>query len=217
MDKAKVIAATETHVKRVFQDDTAGHDWQHIQRVRHIAGQIQRKEGGDVFVVDMVALLHDLDDWKLKPEGSASRVEAWLNQTGMNKPMQERFVRIIQGISFKGNRVGDAPLELEGNIVRDADRLDAMGAVGIARAFAFGGSRGRFMYNPDAAPQKHHSFNHYKQSQSDTINHFYEKLLLLNQRLATPTGKRMGKERHAFMQLFLQQFAAETEIDLPLE
>lgn len=168
-------------------------------------------EQANGFVVQMAALLHDLDDWKFNPDGDESpvRAKAWLEQCGVDEAVSKHVIEIIAHLSFKGAGVENKIDTIEGMIVQDADRLDAIGAVGVGRAFAYGGYKGRPLYDPDSPPQAHRSFEQYKNSRSATINHFYEKLLLLKDRMNTPAAKRMAEERHDFMLKFLDQFMRE--------
>lgn len=225
MPPEQIIQKTAEYVKGEFERDSSGHDWWHIARVWKTALALCRYEGGDVFTVELAALLHDLDDWKLVPsplhlsttgsgaggEGRPVRAEAWLRQMGVDSALTEHICEIITGLSFKGALVETPMRTLEGQIVQDADRLDAIGAIGIARAFAYGGHKGRLLYDPASPPQMHASFEQYQNSGSATINHFYEKLLLLKDRMNTPTAKRIAAGRHAYMEEFLQRFMKEWE------
>ena len=204
-----IIKQTEDLVKSKFQYEGSGHDWWHILRVRNLAVKIAIEENADKFTVELAALLHDIADHKLweKPEEGIELAEQWLRQTDTKN--QEDIIYIIRNISFKGSHVEENRLPLEGKIVQDADRLDALGAIGIARAFSYGGSKGRLIYDPGIPPVKHHSFTEYKNSKAPTINHFYEKLLLLKKRLHTQTARQMAQERHQFMVSFLDQFYKE--------
>ncbi|GAB4556358.1 MAG: HD domain-containing protein [Anaerolineales bacterium] len=225
MTSEEVIQRTADYVKGEFGRDASGHDWWHIARVWKTALVLCRQEGGDVFTVELAALLHDLDDWKLVPlplhpsrggrgaggEGRPVRAEAWLRQMEVAPALAEHVCEIITGLSFKGALVQTPMRTLEGQIVQDADRLDAIGAIGIARAFAYGGHKGRLLYDPDSPPQMHVSFEQYQNSGSATINHFYEKLLLLKDRMNTPSAKKIAAQRHAYMEAFLEQFMREWE------
>jgi uncharacterized protein len=177
--------------------------------VRNLALRIAETEGGDLFVIEMAALLHDLDDWKLKSESSQNRTQDWLQ--GQNIPIAyaSHIAEIIEQVSFKGAGVETNADTLEAKIVQDADRLDALGAIGIARTFAYGGSKNRLMYHPEIHPKMHSSFTAYKKSVGPTINHFYEKLLLLKERMNTSTAREMAENRHAFMEDFLTHFFKE--------
>lgn len=211
MTGEEVIQRTAEYVQSEFARDSSGHDWWHIVRVRKTALALCKQEGADVYTVELAALLHDLDDWKLSPSagGRPVRAEAWLRQMGVEPARAEHICEIIAGLSLKGALVETPMRTLEGQIVQDADRLDAIGAIGIARAFAYGGHKGRLLYDPASPPQRHASFEQYQNSGSATINHFYEKLLLLKDRMNTPTAKKIAAERHAYMEQFLEQFLRE--------
>jgi len=213
MTREEIIHRTAEYVKDEFARDSSGHDWWHIARVWKTALALCKQEGADVYTVELAALLHDLDDWKLSPSagGKPVRAEAWLRQMGVDPALAEHVCEIITGLSFKGALVETPMRTLEGQIVQDADRLDAIGAIGIARAFAYGGHKGRLLYDPDSPPRMHASFEQYQKSGSATINHFYEKLLLLKDRMNTPTAKKIAAQRHAHMEQFLEQFMREWE------
>ncbi len=172
---------------------------------------ISEHEQADSFVVQLAALLHDLDDWKFNDHSDETphRARAWMESCGVDSHTNERVCEIIKHISFKGAGVENKMKSMEGFVVQDADRLDAIGAVGIGRAFAYGGYKNRMMYDPDSTPQMHASFEQYKKSQSATINHFHEKLLLLKDMMNTSTGRQIAEARHAFMLQFLERFMQE--------
>jgi len=210
MKRNKLIRDTEIYVKQILKHDSTGHDWWHIQRVRNLALMIAKSEKVDLFIVEMAALLHDLDDWKLVGENSSQqRSLEWLEQNSVEKTVSDKICRVIEGVSFKGAKVDTATTDRECAVLQDADRLDAMGAIGIARTFAFGGNRNRAIYDPGIPPLLHNDFEEYKKSEGTTINHFYEKLLLLKDRMQTDFGKAIAKQRHEFMVGFLDQFYAE--------
>ena len=225
MNPAQIIQKTAEYVKAEFERDSSGHDWWHIYRVWKNALALCQHEQADVFTVELAALLHDLDDWKLvssspaplpagegrRGEGFPVRAAAWLRQMEIDPAVAEHVCEIITHLSFKGAAVENKISTLEGMIVQDADRLDAIGAVGIARAFAYGGHAGRLLYDPNQPPQMHQSFEQYQASRSATINHFYEKLLLLKERMNTPTARKIAEQRHAVMEAFLVQFMKEWE------
>ena len=199
-------------IKNSFQNDFSGHDWHHVERVHTNALKIQKIEGGDLGVVSLLAILHDVSDHKLnggKLNHGGFEAERIMRKIGVTADIIKKVCPLVDEISFKGAGVLDANSCLESKIVQDADRLDAIGAIGIARAFAYGGSRNRPMYAPEVAAELHDSFETYASSQSHTINHFHEKLLLLADRMHTQTGKEMAKERHDFMIQFLDQFHKE--------
>jgi uncharacterized protein len=210
----KCLTATENYIKIYFKDEGSGHDWWHIYRVRNLALKLAETEGGNVFRIEMAALLHDLDDWKLNGKSETSKTEIWLNDLGISDLEKMNILEIIGQVSFKGARVENKAISLEAKLVQDADRLDAIGAIGVARTFAYGGSKGRLIYHPDKKPVMHSSFEAYKNNNAPTINHFYEKLLLLKDLLNTNTAKIMAGKRHQFMETFLEQFYAEWENEL---
>lgn len=211
MDKTAVIQKTADFIRREFADDSSGHDWQHIRRVWKCALALCEIEKADAFIVQLAALLHDLDDWKFNESGDETprRARAWLDSHHVDPAVADSVCRIIARVSYKGAGVENEMDSLEGFIVQDADRLDAIGAVGIARAFAYGGYKNRPLYDPDSPPQMHASFEEYKNGKSATVNHFYEKLLLLKDRMNTQTAKRIAEERHDVMVKFLDQFMRE--------
>lgn len=199
-------------IKRHFENDFSGHDWHHILRVYRNAMYIQSVEGGDAEIVSLGALLHDISDHKMnggllnKGGEEAAKI---LREIGYDDDTIFKVAELVDNISYKGAQVEDKVISLEQQIVQDADRLDAIGAIGIARAFAYGGNRNRPMYTPEVGPVLHDSFEQYAHAKSHTINHFYEKLLLLKDRMHTATGKRMAEERHQVMEDFLAQFYKE--------
>lgn len=208
------LKKTEEYVYRLMSNDTTGHDWWHIFRVRKLALKIAEKEGGDLFLIQLSALLHDVDDWKLKKEGDTSVIsELWLRTMSLPEELIIKVLSVIHEISFKGNLVADQTSSLEAKIVQDADRIDAIGAIGIARAFVYGGSKARQIYNPSVKPGEFRTFEEYKTNEGTTINHFYEKLLLLKDRMNTPTGRAIAEYRHNYMEEFLKQFFNEWEAE----
>ena len=210
MKNEALLKETETFVKSVLQGDSSGHDWWHIHRVRKLALMIAKSEGADLFLVELAALLHDVDDWKLAgKEAEGEKTKKWLQSCGIDNQIIEQICSIIDGVSFKGAGVNTSTNNLECRVLQDADRLDAIGAIGIARTFAYGGSRGRGIYDPGIPPEMHANFENYKKSNAPTINHFYEKLLLLKDQMQTSTGKALAESRHKFMLQFLEQFYAE--------
>jgi uncharacterized protein len=209
-----LIPPTEAYVKETLATDATGHDWHHVFRVRRNALEIGRAEGADLRVVELAALLHDIADHKFHggDETAGPRVaRQWLEQLAAPAELIDHVCQIIARLSFKGAGVKQEPLSLEGQVVQDADRLDALGAIGIARAFAYGGNKGRPLYDPEVPPTLHASFEAYKKSTAPTLNHFYEKLLLLKDRMNTAAGRRLAEDRHAFLNEFLRRFHAEWE------
>ncbi|WP_018477807.1 HD domain-containing protein [Pontibacter roseus] len=202
-------------MKGILSGEGSGHDWWHIYRVWKNAQHIASKENGaNLYTVELAALLHDIGDHKFHngDETVGPRlVREWLESIEVEEETIQHICTIINDLSYKGAGTSSAMHTLEGRIVQDADRLDAIGAIGIARAFAYGGHKGRELHNPDISPVHHDSFESYKSSTGPTINHFYEKLLLLKDRLHTPTARAMAAGRHQFMEDFLKQFFTEWE------
>jgi uncharacterized protein len=208
----ELIEHTADHVKTALSGEGSGHDWWHVCRVWRMAKRIGQAEGADFLVVELAALLHDIADWKSHGGDSAVGPQVardWLDLLGLDPIISQHVCRIIADISFKGVGVARPVLSLEGQVVQDADRLDAMGAIGIARAFAYGGTKGRLIYDPDVKPTEHRTAESYLKSGGTTINHFYEKLLLLKDRMNTATGKAIAEERHRFMEEYLWRFYEE--------
>jgi uncharacterized protein len=185
------------YARKIFEGDASGHDFDHTMRVFHMATTIAREENVDLETVQLAALLHDVDDRKLSPQTCENKDNAvsFLRENGVNQERIKEIIQIISQISFSAGN--GAPSTLEGMCVQDADRLDAIGAIGIGRAFAFGGSRGRRIHDPEG------------KDTTTTIQHFYDKLLLLKDRMNTVTGKTLAHQRHRFMEDFLQQFYDE--------
>lgn len=213
MNQQEIIQKTADYIKREFSDDSSGHDWWHIYRVWQTALHICKRENADAFIVQLAALLHDLDDWKFNDseDETPRRAKGWLESLSLDPAVIDAVCSIIKHISYKGAGVENKMDSREGFIVQDADRLDAIGAIGIARAFAYGGYKNRPLYNPDSSPQLHQTFEQYKNSNSDTINHFHEKLLLLKDKMNTAAAKRIAEQRHEVMVQFLNQFMEEWE------
>lgn len=188
----------------------AGHDWWHIKRVLVNAKKIHEIEGGDWPVIELAVLLHDVPDPKFFDEEKMMiEIEQVLLDVGLPGSVIQHVLDIIRHLSFSKNWSDmefDSP---EFRIVQDADRLDAIGAIGIARAFSYGGHKGRDFYNPEVKPQNYSNAEEYRNSKSTTINHFYEKLLLLHSQMKTKTGKELAQQRHVYMQEFLKQFYNE--------
>jgi len=199
-------------VKERFESFEGSHDWFHIERVWKTAKYLQSQEGGNLEVIELAALLHDIADHKYNDgdflKGASVAFDLLISH-GASEKLAKEVSEIIAIVSFKGANVVDETASLEGKIVRDADRLDAIGAIGIARAFAYGGSRNRPLYNPEIAPRLHNSKEDYYTSKSHTINHFYEKLLLLKERMETKTAQDLATERQQVMLNFLMQFKKE--------
>lgn len=210
MNQEELLAEARAHVRERLEGDSSGHDWWHIDRVVRLARRLAEEEGADVFLCELAALTHDLADWKINPDEAQALADlrAWLTEHGADAAMVAAVLEIITSMSFKGG--GGAPMRtLEGQIVQDADRLDAIGAVGIARAFAYGGAKGRLLHDPEEAPRETMTAAEYKSHQAATITHFYEKLLKLKERMNTATARRLAAHRHAVLEQFLEEFQAE--------
>lgn len=212
MTQAQIIENTKSFVKLTLQDAEGGHDWFHIQRVFNNAKLIADTENADLFTVQLGALLHDIADSKFHngDETLGPKIASEF-LTSQEVPIEviTHVIHIIENISFKGGNEAQQFRSLELDIIQDADRLDAIGAIGIARTFNYGGFKGRALYDPQIKPDLEMSKEAYKASTAPTINHFYEKLLLLKDRMNTGTGRKIAEERHAFMEQFLEQFYAE--------
>ena len=208
----EIIARATAYVKEKFENEYSGHDWFHTLRVFRTATRIAEAEGADLETVQLAALLHDVDDRKLSPETYAEQKNArsFLAENGVEECVICEICRIISEVSFVGSD-SVVPSTLEGKCVQDADRLDAIGAIGIARAFAYGGNHNRLMYHPDIAPNPNMSKEEYIKSNSTTVNHFYEKLFKLTDMMNTDTAKQIAKERDEYMKAFIAEFMDEWE------
>lgn len=212
MDKSRIVADTVEFVKHKLQDAEGGHDWFHIERVWNNAREIASEEEVDLLVVELGALLHDIADYKFHDgDESIGPVIArkFLQEKEVPGDIIEHVENIINWISFKGGNEQQQFTSPELQVVQDADRLDALGAIGIARTFNYGGFKGRAIFDPEIKPNLNMTKAEYKASTAPTVNHFYEKLFLLKDRMNTETGKKLAKERHDFMEQFLLQFYKE--------
>jgi uncharacterized protein len=213
MNKGQVVKNTAAFVRKRLEGEGTGHDWWHAYRVWKTSLAIAKSEGkADLFVVQLGALLHDIADWKFTggDESVGPRIAStFLKKQKVDDKTISQVVYIIENISFKGAGVKSKMKSKEGMIVQDADRLDALGAIGIARTLAYSGSRQREIYNPSKRPEMHKTFAQYKKSKSTAINHFYEKLLLLKEMMNTKTGRKMANERDAYMREYLDRFYKE--------
>lgn len=211
-----IIESTVAFVKEKLEGAEAGHDWFHIERVWKLSKKIAQNEACNLEVIELAALLHDIADPKFHngDEELAIKISReFLESQNADAPIIDQVLFIIKNISFKNrNEIAEnPPIELQ--IVQDADRLDAIGAIGIARTFNFGGFKNNLMYHPDIEPKLNQTKEEYKKSNGTTINHFYEKLLLLKDLLNTETGKKLAEDRHNFMLSFLKQFYHEWNVD----
>lgn len=217
VNKKRIISKVKNYIRKNFKDEPTGHDWWHTFRVWQMAKKIARKEGGNLFIIELAALLHDIADWKFYNgdlKAGSKKADNLLNELGVNEKIIKHVCHIIDNVSFKGAGVKNRIKTKEGKIVQDADRLDVIGAIGIARTFAYGGHKGREIYNPEIKPKLHKSFKEYKNAKSTSLNHFYEKLLLLKDRLNTKTAKRIARERHKFLESYLKQFFKEWKVEI---
>ena len=213
----ELIELVEIRIKEKFSNQEGSHDYYHIERVRKTALLLQQTEGGNAELIELAALLHDYSDHKYNGgdfQLGQKEVYELLISLGASKQIAQEVANIVAVVSFKGALVADLSTSLEGQIVRDADRLDAIGAIGIARAFSYGGSRGRALYDPSIPPTMHQSKEAYAQDKGHTVNHFYEKLLLLKDRMETNTAKKLAAQRHDFMLAFLETFKREWEAEM---
>ena len=218
MTKQEIIEHTVNYLQQEFANESTGHDWYHIERVWKLSKKIATKEGNnDLFIVEMGALLHDIADHKFHggDDSIGPKVaQEYLSQFSLENNEVEKIVAIVKEISYKGAGVPTPMSSNEGKIVQDADRLDAIGAIGIARTFAYGGSKNRPIYDPNIKPICHTSFAAYKTSTAPTINHFYEKLLTLRDKMNTPTAKIEAERRHDFMEEFLRNFYTDWDAQI---
>ena len=210
----QIIEITTHFVRTTLSNAEGGHDWWHIHRVHTNAKRIAQTETCDMLVVELAALLHDIADSKFHngdEEIGPATAAAFLKSNGVDEETTIHVQQIIRHISFKSGFDKPAFHSIELDIVQDADRLDAIGAIGIARTFSYGGFKGREIYNPEIAPNLNMSKDEYKNSTAPSINHFYEKLLLLKDKMNTASGKKLAEKRHAFMESYLEQFYLECE------
>lgn len=212
MENQNLINDTVAFVKKELENAEGGHDWFHIERVYKNAALIANGENCDILIVQLGALLHDIADSKFQDGDETvgpKKARLFLESKNVPENTIDHVVNIIENISFKGGHETKKFSSLELDIVQDADRLDAIGAIGIARTFNYGGFKNRAIYNPEITPNLNMSKEEYKNSDAPTINHFYEKLLLLKDKMNTKTGREIAAQRHEFMELFLSQFYSE--------
>ena len=212
MNEQQLVDKTEAYVRTLLESEGSGHDWWHIYRVKEMSLRLAREEGADSFVCVMAALLHDLADEKVMGDEQKGRelVEGWLRNLQLDQHTAGQIIEIIGTLSYRGG--GRPPMKtIEGMVVQDADRLDAIGAIGIARAFVFSGAKGQIIHNPDMLPNADMSAEEYKKRETTAINHFYEKLLKLKGLMNTKKGRELACQRHQFMVEYLDVFYREWE------
>jgi len=205
----ETIQQCETAVRKIYETFDASHDWQHIERVRNNAKLLVQEEQADAFLIELAVLLHDVSDPKYKKAEEDLETEI-LESLALSEEQKGRIRDTIHSVSFKGGN-GVRPSSIEAAIVQDADRLDAIGAIGIARTFAFGGAKGRKLYDWSEEPRLEMTEEEYRSKPTSSTTHFYEKLLLLKDQMNTETGKQIAEERHQFMLSFLEQLIKETD------
>lgn len=206
------INTIEQRLRSLLVSESSGHDFEHVDRVRRTALEIAAVEGGNLCIIEMIALLHDVGDWKFHDRGLNGQSEIlkeFLSEFDLPGDLRTRLIEEIPRIGFKGSRVTEEGLSLEARIVRDADRLDAIGAIGIARCFAYGGHKGLPIFDADIPVEQHADALQYHHGKPPSVHHFYEKLLLLKDRMHTLTAKKLALERHEFLVKFLEQFFRE--------
>ncbi|WP_035566268.1 HD domain-containing protein [Hymenobacter sp. IS2118] len=210
-----LIPATAHFIEQKFADEGSGHDWAHIRRVWLMARRLAAAASeADPLVTELAALLHDIADWKFHDgdyEAGPRAAREWLRSQAASEDVIARVETVIREVSFKGAGVATPVSSIEAALVQDADRLDAIGAIGIARAFAYGGHKGRPLHDPAVPPVLHDSFASYQKNAAPTLNHFYEKLLHLQDRLNTDAARQVAASRHRYMEGFVAQFLAEWE------
>ena len=213
MKEENILQEVAAYVEQKLSGEGSGHDWWHIARVRKMAEKLALVEGGNPFICQLAALVHDLVDDKLVADEKLALAEVrdLLTRLGVSLDQTDQVLAIIQAISYKGGSQNHLDLTLEGQIVQDADRLDAMGAIGVARTMAYSGYHGRVIHDPEVAVRQNMTLEQYRSHQGTAITHFYEKLLLLKDLMNTKTAKELAKGRHAFMEAYLAQFYAEWE------
>ncbi|MBF0842949.1 MULTISPECIES: HD domain-containing protein [Mammaliicoccus] len=218
MDKQWIIKEAERHVSSLHKEDTTGHDFEHIMRVRHLALDIAKHEKIDIFIVELASLLHDSVDRKLFKDANKAwdNLYVWMNKVQLSTEIQKEIIHILKYISYKGGKNKGKLNSLAGKVVQDADRIDALGAIGIARTFQFAGHFNEPMHITDSKPRDLNTItaDQYHNEPNTAINHFYEKLLLLKDQMNTVRGKEIAEDRHKFMIMFLEQFFEEWNVGI---
>ncbi len=219
MEKDLILEKTREFVKNELHGESTGHDWWHVYRVWKTALKIGQEEGADPFIVQLAALLHDIDDWKMHKgdqDIGPRKIREFLESLGVDESVVSDVVEIVSTMSFKSPTTVSKMKTNEGMVVQDADRLDALGAIGITRCFAGGQKFGQVIHDPEIKPQLNMSTADYKKQytgerKNTSVNHFYEKLFLLKDQMNTKTGKKIAEQRHKFMEIFLEKFYKEWE------
>lgn len=210
MNKGQIIESVKDHVEEFHAGDSTGHDFHHVMRVYRNALHIQESAGGDYFIIAVASLLHDTIDDKLnKSEHAVEDARDYLRSFAIGEAAVEKILYAMQSVSFKGGNNEFKVRSIEDKIVQDADRLDALGAIGIARTFIFGGAKNHEMYDSEIDARSNMTAEEYRKSNNTMINHFYEKLLKLKELMHTDAAKTLAEERHRFMEDYLEQFYAE--------
>ncbi len=208
-NEVQIVNNAIAYIKEMFSNDYSGHDFHHSIRVYNNALHIAEKEGGNLLHIKLAALLHDVDDRKLfDTSENLDNARGFLQNNGLDEETTNKICEIIKSVSYSGNG-SITPDTIEGKIVQDADRLDALGAIGIARTFAYGGHKGRPIYDPDEKPIENMTAEEYKNHTSNSLNHFYEKLLKLKDLINTETARSMAEKRHAYIENYLEEFLCE--------
>lgn len=213
-NREAILEQARIYVRQELERDSSGHDWWHIVRVAGMAKRLAAGERADVFVCELAATLHDVADEKLNPskEAGLRKVESWLESAAVRPEDRMHVMDIISTMSYGGGQ-GKPMRTPEGRVVQDADRLDAIGAIGVARTFAYGGWKGTPMHNPELPPRERMTAEQYRNEESTAVNHFYEKLLKLKVLMNTDTARAVAEERHRFMEQFLEQFYREWDAE----
>lgn len=210
MNQGNIIKSVKDYVKKFHTSDSTGHDFHHVMRVYRNALNIQQSAGGDYFIISVASLLHDTIDDKLnKSEHAVEEARDYLRSFAIEEAVVERILYAMQAVSFKGGKNEFKVKSIEDEIVQDADRLDALGAIGIARTFIFGGAKNHEMHDPEIDAREDMTTREYRHGKNTMINHFYEKLLKLSELMHTETAKKLAAERHKFMEDYLKQFYGE--------
>lgn len=209
MNQEEIINSVADHVKEFHAEDSTGHDFHHVMRVYRNAMRIQKQAGGDEFIIRVASLLHDTIDEKLNESGHAvEETRDYLRRLSIEEAVVERILYAMQAVSFKGGNNAFEAKSIEDKVVQDADRLDALGAIGIARTFIFGGARNHEIHNPERGAREDMTLEEYRE-ENTMINHFHEKLLKLKDLMHTDAAKELAEARHRFMEDYLEQFYAE--------